>query len=76
MKDWIIQFIKSEYVHIIAGLLITLLIGIIHPIAKYACIGAAAAGVIREIVDKQFDWKDLLAIIFGAIIGQLFIWLL
>jgi hypothetical protein len=80
----IIDFLGSiqadKLLHLIAGMLIAGVVGIIPCFANYAFIVAVVAGVAKEVYDEfsHSDWDsfDLLYTAIGAVVMQIFVWIL
>ena len=66
--------------HLIAGMLIAGVVGIIPCFANYALIVAAIAGVAKEVYDQYsyggWCWYDLLYTAIGGAVMQVFVWIL
>lgn len=80
----IIDFLGSiqadKLLHLIAGMLIAGVVGIIPCFANYALIVAVVAGVAKEVYDEfsygGWDSADLLYTAIGGVVMQLFVWIL
>jgi hypothetical protein len=80
----IIDFLGSiqadKLLHLISGMLIAGMVGIIPCFANYAFIVAVVAGVAKEVYDEfsygGWDSLDLLYTAIGAVVMQIFVWVL
>jgi hypothetical protein len=70
----------DKLLHLIAGMLIAGVVGIIPSFANYAFIVAVVAGVAKEVYDEfsygGWDSFDLLYTAIGGAVMQLFVWVL
>ena len=80
IQDAIGNIPSDKMLHLIAGMLIAGVVGIIPCFANYALIVAVVAGVAKEVYDEfsygGWDSIDLLYTAIGGAVMQLFVWIL
>lgn len=68
----------DKLLHIVAGMLITLIVAIFSPLAPYAFVFGFVAGCFKELYDRFFggtvDGNDIVATTLGSVIAQLIIY--
>lgn len=78
--DFLGSIAADKLLHLIAGMLIAGVVGIIPCFANYALIVAVIAGVAKEVYDEfsygGWDSLDLLYTVIGGAVMQLFVWVL
>lgn len=80
IMDFLGSIQADKLLHLIAGMLIAGVVGIIPCFANYAFIVAVIAGVAKEVYDEfsygGWDSFDLLYTAIGGAVMQIFVWVL